>query len=90
MRHFMAVWYDYLKMHYVEFDETDIKSARETAFKLMCDCSGDRLYDLEVYERKSVCSCANEANPRPNSAFYEYSGRDYLTGKRVKPIKDRT
>ena len=89
MKHFLAVWYDYSKMHYVELDAEDLKSARAKAFQLMCDCAGDKLYDLEVYERKTVCSCSDEYNPCPGSAFQEYSGRDYLTGKRVKPIKDR-
>jgi hypothetical protein len=83
MKEYLVYWWDYHREIYRTIQAENLKEARCKAFQMMCDCAGDRIYSVTVYEKKTVCDCQGEMNPRPNSAFCKLSHRDYMTGRRI-------
>ena len=83
MKEYLAYWYNHQTEVYKTIHAETLTEAKHKAFRMMCDSAGDRIYSVTVYEKKSTCECQGELNPRPNSAFHEYSGREYLTGRRI-------
>ena len=83
MKEYLVHWYDYHRDNYKTIKAENMKEAKSIAFRMMCDSAGDHIYTVTVYEKKSVCECQGEYNPKPFSAFSQHSGREYMTGRRI-------
>lgn len=65
-----------------EIEAANYTEAKFKAFRWACDCSGDRLSDVSIYEVKGKLELSEELNPSPHSAMYFAASLDYETGKK--------
>ena len=73
-----------------EIEAENYTEAKLKAFQWACDNSGDRLYDVKIYEVKGTLELDGELNPSPTSAMYFGANLDYNTGKKRTREKKKT